>query len=545
MSSNDPTQPEYLGSDAVAADGAAPSGPRRGRRTAVVTAAVVATVAAVGAGAYGVVQVMSGGSSPASAVPADAVGYVSLDLDPSAAQKIEAITIMRKFPGLRRELHISSRDDLRRAIFRAIQEDGSCPELSYADDVEPWIGNRVALAGVPAPRGADDPVLPLVALQVTDQDKAEAGVRALQKCSSDDSDDSGDSVAFASVGDYLLLSEKQADVDAMAEDAESASLEDDQAFRTWMDRTGDSGIVTMYAAKAAADIAVDLANQTDRDSGDLDPGWTGSTQGKQLAAALEGFEGAAGVIRFEGGAVEAEIASKGLSKGVGGADGDRGPDVTRLPGTTAAVLSVALQDGWLDDAMSSLRSSFGESFDEGLAQAEQQTGLTLPEDLETLLGEGVSISVDSSADLEAIAKSPDPASIPAGLLIRGDAAKITAVIDKLTRAAGPQADVLVVRSRGDLVAVGTDRGYVESLLDKGDLGDSASFRRVVPEAGRSSAVLFVDFDAGDGWAERLADLVSGGDRSAVENVEPLDALGASSWVDGDAVQHSMLRLTTD
>ena len=539
MSSNDPNQPEYLGSDA-AADSPAPSGPHRGRRTAVVTAAVVATVAAVGAGAYGVVQVMSGGSSPASAVPADAVAYVSLDLDPSAAQKIEAIKIMRKFPGLRKELDINSRDDIRQTIFREIQKGGDCKDLSYADDIKPWIGNRVALAGVPASKGSQDPVLPLVALQVTDQDKAETGIRALQKCSGGDDD-----VAFASSGDYLLLSEKQSDVDAMAEDAESASLQDDKAFTTWMDRTGESGIVTMYASKKAADIVVDLANQTQRDSGDLEPGTMGSMQGKQLSAALAGFEGAAGVIRFKGGAVEAELAAKGLNKGVGGADGGRGPDVTTLPGTTAAVLSVALQDGWLDDSMSSLRSSFGDSFDQGLAQAEQQTGLSLPEDVETLLGEGVSISVDSSADLEAIASSPDPASIPAGVRIKGDAAKITAVIDKLKRAAGPQADVVVVRSKGDLVAVGTDKGYVESLVEKGDLGDSPAFTRVVPEAGRASGVFFVDFDAGNGWAERLADLVSDGDPSAAENVKPLDALGASSWVDGDAVQHSMLRLTTD
>ena len=538
MSSIDPTQPEYLGS--AAADSPAGPGSRRGRRTAVLTAAVVATVAAVGAGAYGVLQVMSGGSSPASAVPADAVGYVSLDLDPSAAQKIEAIEIFRKFPALREQLDIGSRDDIRRAIFRELQKQGDCTSLSYGDDVAPWIGDRVALAGVPASKASRDPVLPLVALQVTDQDRAETGIRALQKCSGDD-----DEVAFASVGDYLLISTTQAEVDAMAENAESAPLAEDEDFTAWTDRTGDAGIVTMYASKEAADVVVDLADQTDRDSGDLEPGSTGSTRGEQLSAALDDFEGAAGVIRFRDGAVEAEFAAKGVSKGVGGSDADRGPDVTTLPGTTAAVLSVALQDGWLDDSMAGLRSSFGDGFDQGLAQAEQQTGLKLPEDVETLLGEGVSISVDSSADLEAIAQSPDPASIPAGVRIKGDAPRITAVIDKLKAAAGPQADVVVVRTRGDLVAVGTDKGYVESLLEKGDLGGSASFTEVVPEAGRASGVFFVDFDAGNGWAEKLADLASDGDPSVAANVKPLDALGVSSWVDGDAVQHAMLRLTTD
>src|SRR6476620_11914073 len=74
------------------------SGPRRGRRTGLVAGAVVAVTAAIGVGAYGVAQLMSGGAAPATAVPADALGYVSLDLDPSASQKIEAISMLRKFP---------------------------------------------------------------------------------------------------------------------------------------------------------------------------------------------------------------------------------------------------------------------------------------------------------------------------------------------------------------------------------------------------------------------------------------------------------------
>lgn len=533
MSSNNPDQPEYLGSEPVR-DGSTGAGSRLGRRTGLVVGVAVATVAAVGAGAYGVTQLMSGGTSAASAVPASAIGFVSLDLDPSAAQKIEAIEIMRKFPGLRSELDISSGDDLRRAVFREIQKRGDCQSLDYAEDVEPWIGNRVALAAIPT---AGDEVKPLVALQVSDQDEAATGIRAVQQCAGDDGD-----VGIAASGDYVLISEKQADADAMATSAESAALADDEDFTTWMDRTGDSGIITMYAAKDAGRIAVDLANQTARDSEDLDPGWTGSEKGKQLEAALEDFEGAAGVIRFEDGAVEAEFSSKGLSQGVGGADGDRGPDVATLPGTTAAVLSVALQDGWLDEGMDSLRSLMGEELDSRLTQAEQLTGLELPEDAETLLGEGVSISVDSSLD---VAGSPDPTKVPAGIRITGDAAEITAVIDKLKAAAGPQAGMVAVRTKGDLVSVGLDESYVDKLLEEGDLGESASFNDVVPESGRASAVLFVDFDAGDGWAERLADLAGAQGPRVKANLAPLDAFGVSSWEDDEQVQHGLLRLTTD
>src|SRR3954469_10609192 len=115
MSTHGPNEPEYLGGGAPGGDPTAEdafeltgdhaddgtsggtSGGRSGRkagrragRTGIVVGSAVAVVAAVGVGAYGVVQLLSGGSSPATAVPSDALAYVSLDLDPSASQKIEA-----------------------------------------------------------------------------------------------------------------------------------------------------------------------------------------------------------------------------------------------------------------------------------------------------------------------------------------------------------------------------------------------------------------------------------------------------------------------
>ena len=94
------------------------------------------------------------------------------------------------------------------------------------------------------------------------------------------------------------------------------------------------------------------------------------------------------------------------------------------------------------------------------------------------------------------------------------------------------------------VAVGPSQAYVDTLLEKGALSDVAAFAAVVPEADRSTGSLYVYFDAGGGWAGRLADTVSDGDAEARSNIAPLDALGVSGWSDGD-VQHGLLRLTTD
>ena len=530
MSSTDPGRPEYVGSDGPAplpADGGSRGGARRG----LLIAAVVAVVVVVGAGAWAAGQFFAGGSSPASAVPASAIGYVSLDLDPSASQKIEAVKIMRKFPGLRKQIKIDSGDDVRRRIVEEITEESGCKSLDYDDDVKPWIGERVAVAAVP---GSNDRVIPLVALQVSDEDAARTGLRALETC-----DKGGDALAFAFSGDYALITEKQADADAMATSADSSALTDDSDFTTWMARAGDSGIITMYAAPNAVDVAMKAQKAAEVDS-------LGTTRSPtdDYAKAFEGFGGAVGVVRFADGAVEADFQTKGLKSA--NATGGSGADAQSLPGTTAAVVSLALKDGWLDGQVDRIKSLVGaEQYDELIAQGEQQTGLSLPDDIETLLGDGLTVSLDSSADLGSLRSSPDPASVPAGVRIKGDAAEITRILDQLKKVAGPQGDVVKVSSSGDTVSVGTDPAYVEKLLEKGDLGSEASFRDVVPEADRASGVVYLNFDAGEGMATELGDLVSGRDPEVKANLEPLHAFGASGWVDGSGVQHSLVRLTTD
>jgi hypothetical protein len=306
-----------------------------------------------------------------------------------------------------------------------------------------------------------------------------------------------------------------------------------------MARVGDPGIVTMYAAKEAP-AALRRAQREHGDGMGRDSDLPGPA--RQLDAAVRDFEGAAGVVRFKDGAVEAEFSTKGLGTDIV-AGSPSGPRVADLPGTTAAALSVAFEEGWLDSYLDSVGS--GRSLDEELAQAERFTGLELPEDIETLLGDGLTVSLDSRADLAALRGSGDLTELPAGIRIKGDADRITAIIDKLKAAAGGEVDTVQVRSRDGIVAVGTDPAYLESLLEKGDLGDTEALASVLPEADGANSVLFVDFDAGDGWAERLADQLSEGDPEVSANVAPLDAFGVTSRQDGDGVQHGLLRLTTD
>jgi len=103
---------EYLG------EGPAPARKGRGRGGLVAGGAAAAVVLGA-AGAWGVTSFMSGGQEAAEVVPADALGYVSLNLDPDAGQKLAAYRTLKKFPALADTL--AGGADLRRSLVEGLR----------------------------------------------------------------------------------------------------------------------------------------------------------------------------------------------------------------------------------------------------------------------------------------------------------------------------------------------------------------------------------------------------------------------------------------
>ena len=155
--------------------------------------------------------------------------------------------------------------------------------------------------------------------------------------------------------------------------------------------------------------------------------------------------------------------------------------------------------------------------------------------------------------MDALFSDEDPSRLPIGLRVKGNPDEILPIVDKVRTAIGPDADLLVVESGDGVVAFGVNQDYVAILLESGSLGDDVTFQNAVPDADEASGVLYVNFDAGGGWAQELATSIAGlGDEfsgepatSPGENVAPLDALGVSTWVDSEQVQRARFRLTTD
>ncbi len=539
MTDDDFREPEYLGPGQPA--------PRTGWSTgrwAAVGGASVAVLAATGVGAWAVLQLMSTGAAPSAAVPAAAIGYVSVDLDPSASQKINALRTLKKFPAAD-DLGMGAQDDVLRTLVEQAQDDSTCPDLDYDRDVAPWLGNRFALAVVEN-RGE---LVPFGVVQVTDRAAARTGIAALAACgdaapaprgAKAPATTPGPAVSF--VDDYALVGEDPLVMDMMAAQAEVSSLEDDPEFTSWMAEVGDPGIITAYASAEAPQAA-------SRAMGEAGAG----VVAPRLDALYADFTGAAMTVRFGDGTVEAETASGGLPGFLGAPGGESGTvDLASLPETTAFALGVAVPSGWASSYADTMSQALGDDVtpETMWRGAEKATGLSLPEDLDTLLGEGVTFSVDSSLDVSTLDTPRGLSAAPAGLRISGDPEAISRVVEKLRtslrREVGPDVDRLIVTRDDDGVVLGLSRDYLDILVADGGAGDLdglESFERVLPEADKASAAVFVNFDAGQGWLDSVLEGADA-DREVASNLAVLDAVGISSWVE-DETAHGLMMLTTD
>ena len=542
--------PEYL--EGSGPTQAAPGNDNRKRLIAV--GAIVAGGAVVAGGAWAATSFFATGAQPAEALPASTVAYASVDLDPSGGQKIEAIRTLRKFPAFTDEIDLQADDDLRERLFEEVLKSSACEGIDFADDVEPWLGSRAAMAAVDL--GEDEPA-PVGVIQVTDAGKAEDGVAKLVETCGAETD--GDAGGWVVAGDWMVVAETAETAQQVVDAADGSTLAGDAAFEQWTGEAGDDGFMSVYVSKRVTKYLDDLGGMgpmgmmglpaspmvEDGAMADEDGTTSDSEQVPEgLQQMIDDFDGMAATVRFDDGAVEVEYAVSNyqpdMTKFI---DSTNGADmVAGLPEDTVAAFGMSLEEGWAGALLDYLERALPEesaTIDEQLAQLESQTGLVLPDDLETLLGEGVTVSLGSGLDPDAVANG-GPGEVPMGIRIDGDADEIQAVLDKIAAQAGPEMAELMQVTEGDGYAVlALQDGYRGQLEDGGSLGDSAAYSEVV-ESEKAQTVLFVNFDTDDDWLVRLT-----GDTPEVsDNVEPLSALGVSGWVDGDVV-HGLVKVTTD
>ncbi len=490
-----------------------------------VKAAIIATVLAlvVGGGAFAFYKLdpfnlFTAGPQAAEALPANAIFYVGVDLEPSAEQKVAALRFLNHFPAFREEVQIDDENaDVRRRVFEEAAEDAedpACAAISYDADIAPWIGGKFGVAGVAGPPGTEPDVM--LAMEVTDRDAASVGLEKLRSCSDESEKDYG----FAFTGDYAVLAETQALAEQFAASADDASLADDDDFNADMESLGDLGVATMW---------VDIAGSIDA----FAPVAPGSDEMDFLKTA---YQRGAATIRFSSDSLEVVTAIYGDTPSIDHGDNQ----IVDLPESTVFAMSEAgggerLDASW-DDIMSAAKEEAGADIETQISQFEAETGLALPEDLSTLLGDNIMVAVDSEGLTAAAIEAEDPSLFNAGVRFTTDPAALNAIYDKvlaLVDADAQQSLPFVKRDADDGIVIATNDGYAERLADlDGGLGDSGEFQSVTDDAAGKEFVLFFNWDSVEEQILQAAEN-TGAPPDVIENLEPLRAFGITADVEGD------------
>lgn len=491
--------------------------PQSRRRRLGVKALVIAVVLAVliGGGAFAFYRVdpfhlFRAGPQAAEALPAGAVFYAGIDLDPSAQQKINAVEFLNHFPAFKASAHLDSgsSSDIRKSVISQAIDSLHCAGVSYAADVAPWLGDKFGVAGMPSGRPGSPDIVG--AIEVNDRAAATKGFDKLRACGAGGQ---ASTAGRAFVGDYLIVAKTQPLAVRYARAADQASLADNAAFDADMSSLGDLGIATIWVnSKAAADafsggrVSPDQANLLTSNS-------------SRVAA----------TFRFASDHVEVAASVYGTTPDV--IHGEN--QVVHLPGSTVMAVSEAGGGARVAAAWDRLRKTIdasGGNFDSRVADFESRTGFSLPQDLETILGKNIMFSVDR-AGLTAQALDHNPSALNLGVRFTNDPAALNAIYDKVLSLMRRQAGSDVPFTKKDFsdgIVVASNDTYADRLGSLGgDLGSSDAFTSVVSGGAGKEFVFFFDWDAIE--AQILHALSASGDVSpaVIANLRPLQALGVT------------------
>ncbi|WP_068327757.1 DUF3352 domain-containing protein [Janibacter terrae] len=476
---------------------------RRALRWGALGVAGVLSLGLLGGGAlfaYG--KINGGGPQPETALPATAIAFAKVDLDPSADQKVDAFRFARKFPGARDELaDIDEGSDLRQELFDAIKEDGGLEGVDYAQDVEPWLGQRFGVAVLPPTDGSSEPGV-VVALASTDEDAARRGLSKVTGTG-----------GYCSVQpDFAICGEEQSVVDTAVDEAQDSPLAEDDRFTQDMEDLGEDGLVT---------------------------GWMDANRAQQLLGALgtgvsttsEPVGRYAAAIRFDGPTLEIAGRANGLPDGSVPA-GD-GTAVGDLPADTFAALSISGLDESIRKAWPQFdkgaRGSLGEDWQDGIDSFTQETGLSVPDDLAKAVGSETSLAVGPDADTPKVA-----------LVTNGDRGlidKLVASVNSSTTGTGGTPQLTVKDADGNRTVVSTDAGYADQVATGSGLADADAFRDAVPDADKAGSVGYLDIaKAVELFGEDLGD-------EERANLGALKSAGFAVWGESDHADFRF-RLTT-
>ena len=507
-------QPSWAqGSEAIGG-GQAQQQPRK-RPGWLLPAIAALIVALLGGGGYFAVNLLSGGGAqPQDVLPGNAIGYMRIDLDPAANQKLALFNIGRKFTVTKDSF---SGDDPRQAVIDLLQR-ANGTNADFAKDVEPWLGHRAGIAFLAPEKGKSEPEV-VAAVQVTDQDAAREGIAKLSE--------DGDKTAMAFRDDYVLLGSNQKVVDQAA--AAESTLAQNADFTGDMSALGEPGVLSFW-------MDLDEVAKIAQSSGQLS---------RQEQAQLKQIEGARmiGALRFGDDYAELAGVVRG-AKNMTTAE-PAGAQLTGLPASTVGALSISglgeiLNQQWSELVKMAPADATGQTFEQQLAQFQQATGLRLPQDLVTLLGKNVTVALDErglngQVPNVGVRLATDPQAAQQvvakleRLITQLSANSTTTTTTTTTSNPAP-----IFKASGDgTYVIASSQQYANQLAQSGTLGESETFQAAIPDAANATFALFVDLDKIENlYLQNL----QGDDRA---NAQVLRAVGLSGSMSDDQANFSL------
>jgi Protein of unknown function (DUF3352) len=466
-----------------------PSPPRWGRRLAVGGAGLaVLALAGGGFAAYGALS--GGGTQPEKFVPANAVAYVELDLNPPVSQKVNAVRLLHKLPKSSLKTTSDNYKDL--LLSAAFSSD---KEINYATDIDPWLGDRIAVAVLP-PVAGGQPTVEAV-LQVKDE---AAFKRAAPKLFKDN--DGG----YVLRDGFAIVSQDSDLAQRVSDAAAKSDLADDADYNLDTKDLGDRVVTGWYDASRLIGI---LPKAT------LTPALAQDLKGRGTLA-----------VHVEANAVELVVNQTGGLTSTSG----HAALIPKLPTDTVAALEVTgaganVVKQW-DQVLQSL-SATGVNVTSMINTYEHQYNLKLPDDLGTLLG------TDTLAAVTVAKADQTPAF---GYLAVTDKAKAQELLGRLSPTLSHLGAPLPTVT-GDRIAWGTSPTWAKDA-GSGDLGGSAIFKDALPDVASAQFAVYVNLGTASGLGAAQA---LGGAVASVQDVG-LQALGITATTDG-ATSHLRIRVT--
>jgi hypothetical protein len=470
----------------------------------------------------------SGGSAggAADAVPADVAVYVELDTDFDGGQWTALEELAARFPG---------GEDLVPRFLEEIEAEGG-GELSFEQDVDPALGPEFALVvlELPATPGGE----PLFVGLTQPDDPA-----AFERLAAE-----GDEPAVTrQVGDWHVIADDEAAVDAYEDALGEGSLADSERFRSAMEDLDEEALARVYVSEEsfAALLQADPALQGESLEG-LDPAAAASAFGLVLRAEDDG-------ARLDGRAVLSEEAQEtGFSSE---------PYAPSLPDEVPADVLAFFSFGDLEGALSAYRDLLAESDPEvesQLGMAEGLLGVSLEGDVAPLFAEEGALYVRPGAlvpELTLVTKVEDEEEAVATLdrLVEGAAAfglplaapTRTDVdgVEARSLPVSPQVEVVYAAFDGLLVVTSSRDGIRDLRSDDERLADNDAFREALDRAGVPGETQgFGYVDLGDALPLLLGYAAAAGETPAGEvdaYLEPLESLVFYGDEDGDTASFTV------